>query len=189
MKVRKGSNSQPVRSRLLFEMIPRGDAFCKHLPRGSDLALEPVFRCTSLRERQWGPAELISRRVIQAPLRLEISSEFTELVQAAGSAPGLAWVRHQCIPAERLHMQTGELALPVSRPIPADGRAAILCYDFIDCGRIQDDSYTQEAFSLPIFSFCGDIAARGRMDSRELRGRSSGGGGAGNGSRVRCPQE
>ena len=162
--------SEPIRSRLLYEMTSGVYAECSRLPRESVLAQELGISRTQLRDslsqleregfitRRHGVGTIINRPVLEIPVRMDIETEFLELVRASGFTPALAWTRAQSVPAsplvaERLQLPADSPVLRVARLITGDGRGAIFCYDYIDCGRIQDDSYTQDAFNLPIFSF------------------------------------
>ncbi len=184
--VRNGSG-QTVREKLLTEMRSGIFAGQERLPRESVLAQMLGISRTQLRDslgsleregfisRRHGIGTVINHHVLDVTTRMDLETEFMDMIRNAGYCPSIAFVEHEefyCGEdiAKRLKISQGEPVLKVSRLITADGKPAIYCEDYIDCGKIKDNSYNEESLTMPIFHFlekyCGLTSA---MDLTEIR--------------------
>ena len=180
-------NKQPVREKLLEEMKSGEFAGCDRLPRESMLAEMLGISRTQLRDslssleregfisRRHGVGTVINHHVLEVRNRMDLETEFMDMVRNSGYSPAIGFISYETVAcdndiADRLAICSGSPVLEVCRTVTADGKPAIYCKDYIDCGKIRDDAYDKSALVMPIFHFleeyCGLTAA---MDLTEIR--------------------
>lgn len=108
--------------------------------------------------RRRGIGTVINKQVVDIATRLDLESEFLEMVADAGYTPRIAFVNvlPSCAKedaAKRLRLEVGEDILIVERLVLADERPAIFCIDYLPRRIIVEPDYEQEELQAPIFDF------------------------------------
>jgi len=159
-----------IREKLLWEMRSGVFAGAQRLPRENTLAQMLGISRTQLRDslssleregfisRRHGVGTVINHHVLNVNSRMDMETEFMDMVRNAGFEPGVIGVEHSIIPcdkeiAARLKAEIGSDILLVSRVVTADGRPAIYCEDYIASGKIKDNSFDDASLVKPIFHF------------------------------------
>ncbi len=169
--------SKSIRAYLLSAMKEGEYADCDRLPRENVLAEKLGISRTQLRDilasleregfitRRHGIGTLINRHVLDVPFRMDIETEFLDMIRRSGFQGAVAYVRTtediaNTKIAAQLRIDEGTPILRVARLCTADGKPAIYCEDVVDLSLVQG-SYTEADMQLPIFHFlrerCGVI--------------------------------
>ena len=173
------SFNQPnlIRSILIDAMKSGEYAGCRQLPSEKELSEKLNVSRTMLRDvlgtleregliiRRHGVGTIINRRVLELTCRMDIETEFLDMIQQSGFTPSVCSVRVSTVPAtartaQRLQLDPGESVLHVERVCAADGNPALYCNDIIPVRFIRK-KYTVDDLRAPIFHFlehfCGII--------------------------------
>ena len=177
--------NQNIRTMLLREMREGAFASCDRLPRETVLAEQLSISRTQLRDvltdleregfitRRHGVGTLINRHVLDVKNRMDIETEFLDIIRQNGYVPAVTQVSfrtEQADPyvAQKLQLPAGTEVLRVCRLCTADGRPALYCEDVLEKSLIKSD-FEPKDLEPPIFSFlqkfCGISAY---MDLTEL---------------------
>lgn len=180
------SEGKNIRHLLLREMRQGIYAGCDRLPRETVLSEELGISRTQLRDtlsdleregfitRRHGVGTIINRHVLAVPNRMDIETEFLDIIRQNGCEPRVAAVDGVEMPADayvarRLRIPEGTPVLKIRRLYTADNRPALYCEDAIERSRIKD-GYTQEDLEGIIFDFLGTYCGvSAYMDLTELR--------------------
>jgi len=166
----ENTQMQSVRMRLLREMKEGIYRYSNMLPREDVLAERLEISRTQLRDslaqleregfisRRQGVGTMINRHVLAVKVRMDIESEFMDMIAQSGCSPSLLISEHDTVPATetvagRLGIAAGGEALRVVRLVAADGVPAIYCEDYIPLSLIKKKGYAEEELEKPIFSF------------------------------------
>ena len=165
----KSDDSRNIREKLLFEMKEGIFSKCDRLPRETVLSEELGISRTQLRDvlpdleregfitRRHGVGTVINRHVLQVKNRMDIETEFMDIIRQNVYEPGVAWVRVQeeaadAYVAGRLQLPEGAELVRISRLCTADGKPALYCEDVLDKGLVKGD-YTYRDLERPICAF------------------------------------
>lgn len=161
-----------IRARLFRAMKSGEYSSCAHLPPEKELAETLGISRTQLRDvlaaleregfitRRHGVGTLINHHVLNVPNRMDIETEFLDMIRQSGFAPGLASVQISESSADEkiaqiLRLDEGAPIIRVARLCTADGKPAIYCEDIFDKSLIRE-SYTIKDLKQPIFQFLQD---------------------------------
>ena len=167
------NDSRNIRKKLLFEMKEGLFRECDRLPRETVLSEMIGISRTQLRDvlpdleregfitRRHGVGTVINRHVLQVKNRMDIETEFMDIIRQNGYEPGVAWVRAQEESADidvagKLQLPVGTELVRISRLCTADGKPALYCDDILAKGLVKHD-YTYRDLKRPIFSFLGEF--------------------------------
>lgn len=174
----KIEDSGAIRRLLLKEMKDGAFSKSKRLPRETVLAAQFGISRTQLRDilaqleregfitRRHGVGTLINHHVLKIRNRMDIETEFLDIIRQSGYEPGVSDIRvyeeHADLHvAEKLQIPVGTEILRISRICTADGTPAIYCEDVLE-KRLLNGSYETKALEEPIFYFlkkyCGVTA-------------------------------
>lgn len=178
-------DSKNIRRLLLHEMKEGIFSNSARLPRETELSEQLGISRTQLRDaladleregyitRRHGVGTLINRHVLQVKNRMDIETEFLDIIRQSGYEPQVVSVqakenRAGACSAEKLGIPEDAEVLRIFRVCTADGHPAIFCEDVLE-KRIIRRSYCQKDLEMPIFQFlkefCGISAY---MDLTEL---------------------
>lgn len=163
------NESRTIRDQLLFAMKEGEFARCDRLPRESLLSQQLGISRTQLRDilasleregfitRRHGVGTIINRHVLDVPARMDIETEFMDMIRQSGYAPAVAFVRTSegtadASVAAALNIPAGTPVLRFARLCTADGRPAIYCEDTVEKARVRE-GYTEKDLHQPIFAF------------------------------------
>lgn len=182
---KKSNEMQNICMQLLAEMREGIFADCSRLPRETVLSEKLGISRTQLRDalseleregfitRRHGVGTVINRHVLQVKNRMDIETEFLDIIRQSGYHPEVVQVssREEAASpyiARKLNIPEGTAVVRVCRVCTADGRPAIYCEDVLE-KRFVKGSFTRKDLEVPIFSFlqkfCGIYAY---MDLTEL---------------------
>ena len=175
-----------IRTDLVTEMKTGRYANCNHLPPEKDLAEELGISRTQLRDvlasleregfitRRHGIGTVINHFVLAVQTRMDIETEFMDMIRESGHKPGVAFVE-TCdeladeTVARLLHIKEGSPVLSITRLCTADDSPAIYCKDIIDKAQIKT-GYTQNDLTSPVFHFLQQFCAvSAYLDLTELK--------------------
>ena len=162
-------NPKFICKKLLFEMCEGVFSECKKLPRETELAEYLGISRTQLRDvlakleregfitRKLGVGTLINHHVVQVKNRMDIETEFMDIIRNNGYVAGVRNIRviediADDILASKLDIPKGTEILKIYRTCTADGKPVIYCEDVIEKSIIKDE-YTSEDFKPSIFNF------------------------------------
>lgn len=180
------TQSKAIRTKLVTAMRTGPYAAAEHLPPETELALALGISRTQLRDalaaleqegfitRRHGVGTLINRHVLAVPVRMDMETEFLEMIRKSGFEAAVAFVHaHEAFAdaetAQRLHLTEGTPVIRIVRLCTADGRPAIYCEDIMEKALAKEE-YTLSDLQQPIFNFLEkfcDISAY--MDLTDLR--------------------
>ena len=181
----KKSDVRNYRVKLLEEMKSGSFAHCDRLPRETELAEMLGISRTQLRDtlseleregyitRRHGVGTLINRHVLQVRNRMDIETEFLDIVRNCGYEPKISFLEVWEEPAgekvaARLQIPVGSDVLCKRSVCTADGKPAICWTDVVAKERILEP-YTREDFQMVIFSFLQEFChVNAYMDLTEL---------------------
>lgn len=178
-------NANSIRSDLLQEMKYGEYSRMKRLPKEIDLAKKYGISRNHLREvltqlemegfitRIHGVGTLINRHVINVKNRMDIETEFLEIIQQNGHSAKVSNVRMQVETADahiasKLQIKKGTEVVRVCRTCEADGKTAIYCEDVFE-KRLIKQTYKKKDLEPPIFHFLKKICGvEAYMDLTQL---------------------
>ena len=156
--------------RQLLQEMQRGIyAECEKLPRETLLSEELGISRTQLRDvlaeleregfitRRHGVGTMINRHVLQVNNRMDIETEFLDIIRHNGYTPDVSHVNltenqaDEYI-AQKLHIPEGTEVVSVCKICTADGKPAIYCEDVLE-KRFVTGKFTLEDLKTPIFCF------------------------------------
>lgn len=163
------SDARNYRTMLLDEMKSGQFSRCSKLPRETELADMLSISRTQLRDvlseleregyitRRHGVGTLINRHVLQVKNRMDIETEFMDIIRNCGYEPSVASVEvwemnADSRLAEKLQISEGIPVLCKRTVCAADGRPVICCVDVLD-KRLIKTAYTHDDFKPVIFDF------------------------------------
>ena len=108
--------------------------------------------------RKHGVGSIINRYVADTKIRLDLLAEFMDLVKMAGFTPKVEKVDIETIICDKtlsgkLNIEEGEKVYKIFKAVSADGKHAIMCFDYIAHRYVTDDNYTLEDLKNPVFNF------------------------------------
>lgn len=142
---------------------------CSHLPPETELAQAMGVSRTQIRDvlaileqegfitRRHGIGTVINRHVLDVPVRMDIETEFLEMIENSGFASAVSHVSTGLRPADEemarsLNIAPGESVFCITRLCTADGRPAIYCEDALPQSLIKTDCDSAE-LEKPFFHF------------------------------------
>ena len=161
-------------------------ATAEHLPPETELSQALGISRTQLRDilavleqegyitRRHGVGTIINRHVVNVPVRMDIETEFLDMIRQSGYEPGLAFAHIREFPAgeeiaRHLALTPDTPVLCIDRLCTADGRPAIYCEDIVARSLVKRE-YTSEDLRQPIFRFLSDFCALSPyMDLTDLK--------------------
>lgn len=161
--------SKSIRLELIREMRSGEFSKCERLPRELVLAEKFGISRNHLREvlaqlesegfitRRHGVGTVINHHVLQVKNRMDIETEFLDIIRQSGYEPEVSYIDVQEEMADKyvalkLHVPEGTEVIRVYRVCTADGKPAIYCEDVVEKCFIKD-KYTAEDLKPPIFGF------------------------------------
>lgn len=161
--------SKEIRQKLIYEMKEGKYSGEKRLPRETILAADFGISRNHLRDilaqleregfitRRHGVGTVINHHVIRVKNRMDIETEFLDIIRQNDHEAAVSHVSFSEEPADRfisekLQIPEGELVLRVCRICTADGRPAIYCEDVVETRLIKRE-YNKKDFEPPIFYF------------------------------------
>lgn len=175
-----------IRELLLEEMKHGIYADSERLPRETVLAEKLKISRTQLREaltdleregfitRRHGVGTVINRHVVRVKNRMDIETEFLDIIRCHGYEPSLGFVRAteetaDKIQAEKLHISVGEKIICIRLLCLADGRPAIYTEDVLKKSLLKKDCQL-EGLWMNIFQFMKEYCdVEPYMDLTELQ--------------------
>lgn len=155
---------------ILLEQMKTGQfAACSRLPRETELAEMLSISRTQLRDvlseleregyitRRHGVGTLINRHVLQVKNRMDIETEFMDIIRNCGYEPAVLSVdvweaEANAHIAEKLKISEGMPVLCKRTICTADAQPVICCLDVLDKHLVKAE-YTMEDFKTVIFEF------------------------------------
>lgn len=161
--------SKEIRQKLIYEMRDGKYSGEDRLPRETVLAAEFGISRNHLRDvlaqleregfitRRHGVGTVINRHVINVKNRMDIETEFLDIIRQNGHEAAITYVTYSEEPADKfiagkLHIPEGEIVLRVCRMCTADGTPAIYCEDIVEKKLIKRE-YGSKDLKPPIFCF------------------------------------
>ncbi len=158
-----------IRTRLLHAMRQGEYSACAHLPPEKELAETLGISRTQLRDvlaaleregfitRRHGVGTLINHHVLKISNRVDIETEFQDMIRRCGYHPVSTCVQVSEKPAdpltaERLHLEAGAPVIRIANLSTADGKPVIFWEDVFSKSLIKKDC-TPEDFKQIIFDF------------------------------------
>ena len=162
-----------IRAQILHEMKSGMFSQCDKLPRETELSDVLGISRTQLRDslaeleregfitRRHGVGTVINRHVLRVKNRMDIETEFMDIIRQNGYHPEVSNVHVQEGPADKkiadkLNIEEGAPVIKVSRVCTADGRPAIYCVDIVE-KRFVKGEYSVNDLEAPIFQFLQDF--------------------------------
>ena len=167
-----------IKLKLLQQMKEGEYSKCDRLPRETVLSEQLGISRTQLRDalseletdgfitRRHGVGTVINRHVLDVKNRMDIETEFLDIIRQSGHQPGVSKVTSKCEKADeyiakKLKISVGDNIVKVCRVCTADGKPAIYCEDIIAKALIKQKD-TAKDLKMPIFDFlkkfCGFTA-------------------------------
>lgn len=152
----------------LVEAMKSGEyATARHLPPESVLSEALGISRTQLRDvlagleregfitRRHGVGTVINRHVLAVTTRMDLETEFMDMIRQTGREPGVELLRAEELPADErtaraLGIEVGTTVLMTAKLCTADGKGAIYWEDYMDCGLFREE-YDQRDLEEPIF--------------------------------------
>lgn len=174
----KIEDSSAIRRLLLKEMKDGVFSRSKRLPRETVLAEQFGISRTHLRDilaqleregfitRRHGVGTVINYHVLRVQNRMDIETEFLDIIRQSGYEPGVSDIRvseerADSYVAKKLRIPVGTEVLRICRVCTADGIPAIYCEDVLE-KRLMKGKYEPKDLKEPIFYFlkkyCGVTA-------------------------------
>lgn len=182
----KTEPSATLRRMLIEEMRNGRFSQCERLPRETVLSEQYGISRTHLRDilaqleregfitRRHGVGTVINRHVLQVKNRMDIETEFLEIIRQNGYEPKVSKVtvheeKADDYVANKLQIPEGTEVIRVCRTCTADGRYALYCEDVLEKSKIQR-SYELQDLEPPIFWFLQEFCdSNAYMDLTHLR--------------------
>lgn len=181
----KNNESKNIKKQLLQEMKSGIYANCKRLPRETILAETLHVSRTQLRDilsalesegfitRLQGIGTIINHHVLQVKNRMDIETEFLDIIRQNGYEPAIAYLdvsegKADEKTAEKLQIREGASVIRIHLLCSADGKPAIYSEDVLEKRLLKRD-YTTEDFQMIVFQFLKEFCdAEPYMDLTEL---------------------
>lgn len=175
-----------LRLKLIEEMRTGRFAGCDRLPRETVLSEQYGISRTHLRDilaqleregfitRRHGVGTMINRHVVQVKNRMDIETEFMDMIRNNGHDPAVSHVtiHEECadpVVAVKLQIPAGTEVIRLCRVCTADGRPALYCEDVVEKSRLIK-SYQGTELDKPIFWFLQEFChIDAYMDLTNLR--------------------
>ena len=158
-----------IRTKILYEMKSGMFSECEKLPRETELSEALGISRTQLRDslaeleregfitRRHGVGTLINRHVLRVNNRMDIETEFMDIIRQSGYEPEITNIQiHEESAndqiAAKLGIEQGTPVIRVCRTCTADGKPVIYCEDVLDKQLIKQE-YTMEDLECSIFYF------------------------------------
>lgn len=185
-----GYSLKDIRVRLLFEM--RDGIYCNsnRLPRETELSEILGISRTQLRDvlseleregfitRRHGVGTVINHHVLQVKNRMDIETEFMDMIRQCGYEPGVFFIgleeetADQYI-AEKLGVAEGTEVIRFRKLCTADGKPAIYWEDVLAKALVAEE-YTSDDLRLTIFDFLKKVCnVEAYMDLTEMHAVSA----------------
>jgi len=165
----KFDQTSEIRRKLLKEMETGIFSEVDRLPRETILAEHYGISRNHLRDilaqlesegfitRRHGVGTIINHHVLSVPIRMDIETEFMDIIRQSGREPGISRVSMleetaDAFVAEKLNIPVGTEVVRIIRVCTADGKPAIYCEDVIEKKLIKRD-FMMNDLRAPIFSF------------------------------------
>jgi len=165
----KFDQTSEIRRKLLKEMETGIFSEVDRLPRETILAEHYGISRNHLRDilaqlesegfitRRHGVGTIINHHVLSVPIRMDIETEFMDIIRQSGREPGISRVSMleetaDAFVAEKLNIPVGTEVVRIIRVCTADGKPAIYCEDVIEKRLIKRD-FMMNDLRAPIFSF------------------------------------
>ena len=165
----KIEDSSAIKRRLLKEMKDGIYSTSKRLPRETVLAAQFGISRTHLRDilaqleregfitRRHGVGTVINHHVLNVRNRMDIETEFLDIIRQSGYEPGVSDIRvyeeqADSYVAGKLQIPVGTEVLRICRTCTADGIPAIYCEDVLE-KRLMTGEYAAADLEEPIFHF------------------------------------
>lgn len=180
-----GYSLKDIRVRLLFEMRDGIYSNNNRLPRETELSEILGISRTQLRDvlseleregfitRRHGVGTVINHHVLQVKNRMDIETEFMDMIRQCGYEPGVLFIgltEETADPyiAEKLGVAEGAEVLRFRKLCTADGKPAIYWEDVLAKALVKED-YASEDLQLTIFDFLKKVCAlEAYMDLTEM---------------------
>lgn len=181
-----GYSLKDIRVRLLFEMRDGIYSKCNRLPRETELSEKLGISRTQLRDvlseleregfitRRHGVGTVINHHVLQVKNRMDIETEFMDVIRQCGYEPGVIFIGLQETTADsyvanKLDIPEGDPVLRFQNLCTADGKPAIYWEDVIPKALVVHE-YTEEDTRLVVFEFLQKICeVNTYMDLTEIQ--------------------
>ena len=158
-----------IRTKILYEMKSGMFSDCEKLPRETELSEALGISRTQLRDslaeleregfitRRHGVGTLINRHVLRVNNRMDIETEFMDIIRQSGYEPEITNIQiHEESAndqiAAKLGIEQGTPVIRVCRTCTADGKPVIYCEDVLDKQLIKQE-YTMEDLECSIYHF------------------------------------
>ena len=167
-----------IRTYLVEAMKTGVYAHARHLPPESVLSEELGISRTQLRDvlagleregfitRRHGIGTVINRHVLAVTTRMDIETEFMDMIRQTGKEPGVVLLRAEELPADEtvaraLNIPRGNMVLMTAKLCTADGKGAIYWEDYVDLAMFRQP-YDQSDLDGLVFDMirrrCGEEA-------------------------------
>lgn len=108
--------------------------------------------------RKHGVGSIINRYVVDAECRLDLLSEFLDVIRGAGYEPKVEDIKIEIIGCDKelalkLKLKEGEKVYRIFKSVSANNKAAIMCFDYIAHQYVVDHNYELEDLKKPVFNF------------------------------------
>ena len=174
-----------IRTKILYEMKHGMFSECEKLPRETELSEALGISRTQLRDslaeleregfitRRHGVGTVINRHVLRVNNRMDIETEFLDIIRQSGYQPDMTNIQiyeetaseHV---AEKLGIEPGDPVIRVCRTCTADGKPAIYCEDILAKQLIKQE-YAMKDLECSIFYFLQKFCKKSAyMDLTEL---------------------
>lgn len=181
----KLDNSKNIRIQLLKEMKDGIFSECKRLPRETVLAEKFNISRTQLRDvlsdmeregfitRRHGVGTVINRHVLQVKNRMDIETEFLDIIRQNGYEATVSFIEvtedvADALAAQKLHIEEGTAVIRVRLLCNADDSPAIYSEDVLDKRLVKED-YKSQDFQVIVFQFLEKFCdVEAYMDLTEL---------------------
>lgn len=165
----KQENPKSIRRQLLNEMKTGVFADYKRLPRETELSEQFGISRTQLRDvlagleqegfitRRHGVGTVINRHVLDVKNRMDIETEFLDIIRQNGHEASVSFIEVTEAAAEqpaaqKLHIEEGTPVIRIRLVCDADGKPAICCEDVLEKRLVKKD-YLSEDFQVIVFQF------------------------------------
>ena len=181
----QNESQKTLRLRILEEMKTGLFAQSDKLPRETELSELLGISRTQLRDtlseldregfitRRHGVGTVINRHVLEVQNRMDIETEFLDIIRQMGHEPSVSFIdvtedaadEHA---ARKLQMKPGDPVVRIRLVCDADGRPAIYCDDIFDKGLVKRE-YRDCDFKVIVFQFLERFCdAEAYLDLTEL---------------------
>ena len=163
------SNTLNLRGKILEEMKTGVFADANRLPRETVLSEQMGISRTQLRDaltdleregfisRRHGVGTVINRHVLDVKCRMDIETEFLDIIRANGYEPSVLDIdvsetTANALEAKKLSIREGDAIIKIKLLCGADGRPAIYCEDVLEKRLVKEEYKTQD-YKVIVFKF------------------------------------